>query len=210
MARYHVIATGECLSSVAFQNGYFPGTIWDHPQNEELRDLRGDPNVLHPGDELFLPDKDPKTTGCETGKRHRFVRRGVPARFRLQMMNVDAPRANLKYKLTIDEKIELSGATDGDGVIDVPIPPDARRGLLVIEEDGAEYDLRFGGLAPMMADAGLRHRLFNLGYLRSEDAPEADIPAAIAMFQRKLGIDDTGELDDETSEKLYKAHDERQ
>src|SRR5437868_4102041 len=122
MARYHVVAKGDCLSSVAFQNGYFPGTIWEHPTNDELRELRGDPNVLLAGDRLFLPDKDPKTTTCATGKRHRFVRRGVPARFRLQILNADKPRPNLKYKLTIDGSIELTGATSAEGLLDVPIP----------------------------------------------------------------------------------------
>lgn len=209
MARYHVVAKGDCLSSVAFQNGYFPGTIWEHPQNEELRTLRGDPNVLLEGDRLFLPDKDPKTTACPTGKRHRFVRRGVPARFRLQVMNADKPRPNLKYKLTIDGKLELKGATDGDGVLDVPIPPDAHRGLLFIEEDGAEYELRFGGLSPLAADSGVRHRLANLGYLRSEDAPDGDLPAAITMFQRKHGLEPTGVLDEDTAAELQGAHDEK-
>ena len=82
MARVHVIAEGECLSSVAFENGYFPGTIWERPENDALRELRGDPNVLSPGDKLFVPDKEPKTTTCATGKVHRFTRRGVPARRR--------------------------------------------------------------------------------------------------------------------------------
>src|SRR5690242_17148453 len=149
MPWYYTLRQGDCLSSVAFQNGYFPGTIWEHPNNDELRELRGDPNVLLPGDRLFLPDKDAKTTPCETGKRHRFVRRGVPARFRLQIANAGEPRPNLKYRLVIDGEIELTGTTNGDGVLDVPIPPDARHGVLTLEEDDTEYELSFGALTPV-------------------------------------------------------------
>ncbi|MFO0586477.1 MAG: peptidoglycan-binding domain-containing protein [Polyangiaceae bacterium] len=209
MARYHVVAKGDCLSSIAFQNGYYPGTIWEHPNNDALRDLRGDPNVLFEGDQVFLPDKEPKTTACQTGKRHRFTKRGVPARFRLQILNADKPRPNLDYKITIDGKIEIEGTTDGEGTLDIPIPPDARRGVLLLKEDGARYNLRFGGLSPMMADSGVRERLASLGYLRSLDAPEEDMPAAIAMFQRKNGLTATGVLDDATSEKIQNAHDKK-
>jgi Putative peptidoglycan binding domain len=213
MPRVHVIARGECLSSVAFRYGYFPGTIWEHPDNDAIRELRGDPNVLFEGDKLVLPDKEPKTTECATGKRHRFQRRGVPARFRLQLLNADKPRPNLAYKLTIDDRIELTGATSADGLIDVPIPPDARYGLLHLEEDDADFELYFGHLDPMDEGRGLRQRLANLGHLRADDpdsASEDDVTAAIKSFQLHAKLDPTGELDNATSDKLYRGHDVKQ
>lgn len=214
MGAHREVRKGECLSSIAFEHGYFPGTIWEAPENDALRELRGDPNVLREGDRLYLPDKEPKVTVCATGKKHRFTRRGVPARFRLQILNADKPRPNLAYKLTIDQTLVLTGSTNGEGLIDVPIPPDARRGVLYIEEDDAEHEVHFGGLDPMVDTAGstdpghgVRQRLANLGYLRSVDAPEDDLPAAVAMFQYKNGLDPTGVLDDPTADKLLSAHD---
>lgn len=216
MGAYREVRKGECLSSIALEHGYFPGTIWEAEENDALRELRGDPNVLREGDRLYLPDKEPKVTPCATGKKHRFTRRGVPARFRLQIMNADKPRPGLAYKLTIDQKLVLTGTTTGEGLIDVPIPPDARRGVLYIEEDDAEHDVHFGGLDPMVGAAGsaepglgVRQRLANLGYLRSVDAPDADMPAAIGMFQRRNGLDPTGVLDDPTADKLLQAHDKK-
>ncbi len=209
MGRYHVIRDGECLSSVALHNGYFPGTIWGHPQNDALRELRGDPNVLAVGDRLFLPDKEPKTSTVPTGKRHRFVRRGVPARFRLQILNADKPRPGLAYRLTIDGSIVLEGKTDGAGVLDVPIPPDARSGVLFIEEDGASHRVSFGRLAPLVLADGARQRLRNLGYLRGAATSDDDMAAAVAMFQRKIGVDPTGVLDEATADALLSAHDEK-
>ena len=209
MARYHVIEKGDCVSSVAVKNGYFPGTIWEHPENDALRERRGDPNVLLAGDRLFLPDKEPKTTTCATGKRHRFVRRGVPARFRLQILNADKPRPNLAYRLTIDGSLVLTGVTTGEGVLDVPIPPDARRGVLYLEEDDAEHALTFGGLDPASEDAGVNQRLKNLGYLRNGAPSDDDVAAAISMFQRKAGLDPTGVLDEPTADKLLAHHDHK-
>lgn len=212
-----MVRRGECVSSIAFENGYYPGTLWEAPENDDLRELRGDPNVLREGDRLFLPDKDPKTTPCETGKRHRFTRRGVPARLRVQLMNGAEPRKNAAFHLRIDGGSPIEGATDGDGLIDLPIPPNARRGLLVLDEDGSEIELSLGVLDPMADDAssketglggpGVRQRLANMGFLRSLEAPDADMPAAIAMFQRAFGIEPSGILDDETVEKLLQKHD---
>ena len=216
MGAYREVRKGECLSSIAQEHGYYPGTIWEATENDDLRELRGDPNVLAEGDRLFLPDKEVKVTTCATGKKHRFTRRGVPARFRLQILNADKPRPNLEYKLTIDETLVLTGTTTGEGVLDVAIPPGARRGLLYIEEDDAEHELHFGGLDPMFdasgaanEGAGVRQRLAHLGYLRDLDAPDEDLPAAIAMFQRKAGIDPTGALDDATLDKLLQGHDRK-
>ncbi|MEZ4296202.1 MAG: peptidoglycan-binding domain-containing protein [Polyangiaceae bacterium] len=209
MGYTYVIRSGDCLTSVAHEHGYFPGTIWQHPLNEELRDLRGDPNVLLPGDRLFLPDKDPKTSTIETGKRHRFVRRGIPARFRLQILNADKPRPGLTYKLTIDGSLVLEGKTDGAGVLDVPIPPGAHSGELYIEEDNATHTVRFAQLHPVSEDSGVRQRLKNLGYLRTASPSEDDLAAAVKMLQRRHGLEPTGALDEATAAALYSGHDHK-
>ena len=188
-----MIQKGDCLSSVALQNGYFPGTLWEHPENDALRELRGDPNVLFAGDRLFLPDKEPRADHHLPHRQAAPLRAaGLPARFRLQILNADKPRPNLAYRLTIDGGLVLTGSTSAEGVLDVPIPPDARRGTLYIEEDDATHELCFGGLDPAAEGSGVKQRLANLGYLRGRDPSEDDLAAAVAMFQRKAGLDPTG------------------
>src|SRR5262245_51728275 len=56
MSRTHTIQTGECISSVAYRYGFFPSTIWDHPENAELKRLRRDPNVLYADDAVHVPE----------------------------------------------------------------------------------------------------------------------------------------------------------
>ena len=54
----HMVKEGECLDSIALDHGFADWrTIYDHPKNTDLRSKRPDPNVIHPGDKLFIPDK---------------------------------------------------------------------------------------------------------------------------------------------------------
>jgi N-acetylmuramoyl-L-alanine amidase len=55
VAKKHVVREGECLASIAFENGFFPDTIWRHADNSALKERRENPNVLQPGDVLFIP-----------------------------------------------------------------------------------------------------------------------------------------------------------
>jgi hypothetical protein len=87
----HVIQQGECVFSLSYENGLFWRTIWNHSNNSELRRLRPDPNILYPGDVLFIPDRTPKEVSAATDQRHRFCRKGVPAKLRLRLMEERPP-----------------------------------------------------------------------------------------------------------------------
>ena len=61
---------GECVGSIAFEHGFFPDTLWDHPNNAELKGKRGDPNVLLAGDVVHVPDLRPKEVAVAAGQSH--------------------------------------------------------------------------------------------------------------------------------------------
>jgi hypothetical protein len=122
-------------------------------------------------------------------------------------MSHDVPRADVPYTLEIDG-VSRSGRTRQDGRVEEWLPPAARVGKLIVGTGAASQviDLRFGELDPVSTERGVRARLVNLAFLRSDDAPEADVTAAVRLFQRHAGLDANGELDDRTRELLLEAH----
>jgi hypothetical protein len=135
-----VVKQGDCISSIAVENGFFWKTLWEHANNRDLREARHDPNVLLPGDRVFVPEKRLRDESGATEQRHRFRKKGEPAKLRLHLLESGSPRANQPYTLAIDGKL-FSGSTDGDGRLECTIPPNAKRGRLLVGESHDEYML---------------------------------------------------------------------
>lgn len=204
----HVIQPGDSVTSLAERYGFFASTIWDYPANKALRERRSNMDTLRPGDVVAIPDKAKRIEACGTEARHRFVRKGIPAVFRLQLFDQDKPRANQSYQLEIDGKL-FPGTTDGEGVLRVNLPPASREGQVIIGPDRMIVELRFGELDPIEETAGIQKRLNNLGFECGEPDGEMNprTTAAIREFQRRFGLDASGEPDSATRKKLGEAHD---
>ncbi len=134
----HVVEQGDCMSSIAKQYGFDWQTLWDHSRNSKLKQERKDPNVLFPGDTVYVPDLELGQEECATDKRHSFKLKGAPCKLRLRLLLNDKPRANAKYILDIDGEL-INGQTDGDGWLEQPISPDAKEGKLTLPDTNDEY-----------------------------------------------------------------------
>ncbi|MEZ4302729.1 MAG: peptidoglycan-binding domain-containing protein [Polyangiaceae bacterium] len=208
----HVVSQGEGISSIADQHGFSPATLWDHPDNAGLRETREDPDILAPGDEVSVPDKRPKDIDCQTGKRHRFRRLGVPALLRLQVFVGSEKRVNQPYRLEIDGVVRR-GTTDDDGVLTAGVSPQARRAKLWIGPDDHELDIRLGHVDPLSTLAGVQSRLQNLGFDCGSQpgVMDAATRAALLAFQELAGIPATDDWQDAaTRDALQKLHDTRE
>lgn len=122
----------------------------------------------------------------------------------------DEPRANVPYILDI-EGHSIRGQTDGEGVIECSIPPNARDGRLTVEPGSADelvLRLQLGHLNPSEELSGIKHRLANLGLGCGDvsDAPTPELAAALRVFQERHGLPVTGELDAATRDELVEAH----
>ena len=206
-ATIHTVSAGDSIPSIAEDYGHFWETLWDHPENSELRSRRKNPNILAPGDEVTVPPLRVKDYHCATDQRHSFKRRGVPAKLKMQLLLMGEPRANEPYTLIIDDEI-LRGTTDGDGNIEVYIKPNAKGGVLKLNGGKEEYPVRIGHLNPIDTTSGVKQRLNNLGYnCGDESDSESDqLIEAILQFQGDNQLQPTGELDDATRAKLESVH----
>lgn len=205
MPTSYPVKAGDCIASIAFEHGFFPDTLWRDPANAALREERGDPNVLVEGDQVTIPDLRPKEVSCATSRTHVFKRRGVPEKFKLQLMRRGRPRGDLPYRLEVDGAVVAEGRTDARGRIEVYIPPNASSGKLVLGES-EEYELQLGRLAAADTEAGARARLVNLGLLETADAAAEPYAGALRRFQLGSGLPSSGELDAATAAKLVEAH----
>jgi Putative peptidoglycan binding domain len=203
----HVVEQGECLSSIALDYGFKPDTLWNHGDNADLKAARVDGNVLLPGDVVVIPDLRLRTMQGATDQSHKFKLLGVPAYLRLQLLEEDEPRANAHYVLTIDGVKMSEGQTDGEGRIEEKIPPDAQAGTLTMD-DGDIIELQLGALDPHDTVTGLQGRLLNLGFdCGAVDGDYGDqTREAVSAFQRKYGLEETGDLDSTTKSKLLDLH----
>jgi N-acetylmuramoyl-L-alanine amidase len=198
----HVVEQGDCLSSIAEQYGFFWSTLWNHADNSDLKQLRKDPNALLEGDVVVIPDKTAKEESCATEQKHKFKRKGVPAKMKIRMMLDDEPRKNEPYKLCIDGKW-TEGKTDGDGYIEADIPADAKQGELRLGsgKDVDIFQLGFGTLDPQDSESGAEDRLLGLGYDLS-----AGVEEALKAFQTNEKLTVNGELDETTQTKLKEKY----
>lgn len=205
MSKRHRVEPGDCITSIAFRNGFAVDTLWDHPENAELKQRRGSPFTLVPGDVVFVPDLTLREEPCATGKRHVFRRRDVPERLKLRFLDAeDKPRVGVPYVLTIDGQ-ESQGTTNGDGEIVAWISPSARRGRVALGE-GEVMELSLGHLQPITERAGVAARLAALGYLANEDPGDAALRKALQAFQDKSELEPSGEADEATRSALREAY----
>lgn len=210
MSKSHTVRRDECVASIAFAAGHFWQTIWDHPDNAELREARKNPWVLREGDELQIPDLRRKQVAVPTNATHRFKRKGVPERLRLRFGAPPFPRRGVPYLLLIDGQ-RHEGILDDQGELSHVLAPNASRAELTLAPDDGpaeHYVLGLRGLDPIDTIPGVQMRLRNLQFYRGrvdgELGPET--LAAMRAFQTSADLERTPELDDATRAALLAAH----
>lgn len=199
---------GDSIPSMAKEAGHFWPTVWDHPANSELKSLRKNPNVLNPGDEVFIPEIEIVEKAKATDQKHKFKLKGEKVKYKLRLMRLGEPRKNEKYTLLLDSGQSIEGTTDGDGNLEQEIPAETKSARLLLEGGKEEKFLRIGHLNPITEISGIQQRLNNLGYQAGpEDGAMNDqLRKALSAFQGRYGLKQTGEPDEATRAKLEAIH----
>ena len=122
MGAYREVRKGECLSSIAKRYGFQKWkALYDHPSNAELKKKRKNPNVIFPGDQVVIPDKEPKEVEVATAKLHTFKVALPRAKVRVVLKDGKGQAfAGKKYILSAGGQ-DIEGQTGGDGLVEQPI-----------------------------------------------------------------------------------------
>ena len=218
MPKTHTVKQGEYISSIARQYGFTDyRKIWDDPQNATLKSKRKNPNVLFPGDELIIPDRETKEVSGSTEKRHRFQVSLPRLKLRLVLEDLyEKPIANAKCLLRVDgQEYELT--TNGIGKIEQLIPATAEAAQLIIQDPQTPLQdlvvpIKIGHLDPIDELSGQLARLNNLGYNAGPlpDNSDADnknmLQSAVEEFQCDHSLSVDGVCGSNTQTKLLEAH----
>ncbi len=212
MSHVHEVMQGECLTRIAADHGFADWrTIYELPQNAELRQNRPDPNVLYPGDQIVIPDREEKWESGGTEERHRFEKNSPKRLLRIAVEDIDGERlTNTPYELEVDKQ-KRKGATDGDGMLEEQILLKAEEGTLKVGK--FVWRLQIGHLnplkdAPDQGVSGAQARLSNLGYDPGpiNGMPNPQTSEALKQFQAMMELPVTGNLDQATRAKLLDKH----
>jgi hypothetical protein len=209
MTQQITIKQGECLMTIALARGFDPQTIWDHPDNAELKELRHTYQALLAGDRLVIPDLEEKEVAVSTDTVSHFKLNVGSVKLRLRLTRHNQARADEAFELMIDgAAAPITGTTDGDGWIDQAIPADATRATLKLRDGVESYTLNLGHLDPHDSPAGIQQRLRSLGfYFGRVDGEIGDITAAaLRRFQTAKDLGVSGEADDATVSALRDAY----
>lgn len=214
MAEYHTVEQGEHLGLIAKRYGFASyTTIWNHDNNMNIRNLRQNPNILLPGDQVFIPDKIAKKAELGSGKSTRFkvVQDKVLLRLKLDEL-FGHPLANVECEVRVDGKT-IKKTTDDNAIVEVEVTAAAQEAQLVVKEAESRLEdvvipIKIGHLDPVEEQTGQIARLNNLGYFAGsiDEVDEQLLKSAVEEFQcdEKLTVD--GKCGPLTQAKLKAIH----
>ena len=209
--RAHVVRQGDYLDQLADALGFDADAVWSAPENADLA-RRRDPNLLCPGDVLFVPPTNPPRVAVEAGTANRYVARVPTTRVKLGFEDRSGPLAG--------ERCVIHGlgaprerTTDGDGWLAIDVPLTARECRVSFPGRRLVFPVLIGHMDPITEASGVRKRLAHLGYypamerreIAAVDAADADRLALLA-FQLHQGLLGTGVADDATTAALVREH----
>jgi hypothetical protein len=215
----YIVGRGEDLHSIAARFGFDALEVWNASDNQELRELRGDPQVLAPGDVLYVPEVEDEDLPLTARTTNTFIGEIERVNVNLDLSaGSSSPLANEPYEIHGLREV-VTGTSDDQGRIQIEVPAHVRTLTVYFPEQQSSARVRLGGLNPIDHDSGIRTRLFNLGYLASNDllgpalsptrspaARRAELARAVRDFQEDAGLEATGELDEATRAAIADRH----
>ncbi len=213
--RPYVIRQGDYITKLGHTMGFDALSVWNDPKNAGLRDRRPDPDMLHPGDLLWVPDApDHRKLSVKAGGSNRYAAHipKKPIDLKIQIGGEALPKE--PYMILGLGPEPVVGETDERGHLVTKVDVSVREIEVILTRKERTLRLRIGDLDPVDTLAGLRKRLLHLGYyqptkvgIENQDATDGDaLVSALKAFQAHEKLAVTGKLDEDTRKALHGAH----
>ncbi|HYV45592.1 MAG TPA: peptidoglycan-binding protein [Myxococcaceae bacterium] len=207
----HTVRQGECLSQIARRYGFSDfRIIYNHPSNADFKRKRPNPDLIHPGDQVFIPEPEAKKVEVAAGQAHRFKLKDAKRKLHLRLRDVHGePLRNVAYTLDLGSEVREK-QTDGEGAVKEEVPLHQQTAVLAIQ--GVAWTLQIGDLNPVDEVGedltGVQARLKNLGYGSGaiDGRPSAPTQAAIRAFQEDHDLEVDGTCSSAFKDKLVEEY----
>lgn len=216
-ARHHEVQDGDCIQVLAKNHRVSPKQILDEPRNQELFKQRKNPHVLHPGDELYIPEGKVTRESLTTDRSHTVRLPRVTCVLRLEVdVSGFSDTSELEFELELEDGSKHKGhirPADNKSVNFFRVDSSKKAGVLRIycdpddKEKVVEHKIKLGHLCPADKVRGIQARLFNLGHYRGKIDEELG-PLTKQAIREFLGPkNESREPDlDEVAARLEKVH----
>ena len=209
----YIVKEGDWLSSIAKKFGIGNwNKIYDHPKNKEFKKKYPDPNILNPGEELWIPEPEsieiePKRVDSSVKKIE--VSGGKKETIEIKFKDEDGkPLANEPYRFKIGG-YEKEGKTDSEGKMKEEIDPKYFEfDTYSIKMGRREVMLKAGHLDPVDGAKGIQARLKNLGYYtgKIDGIKGQKTLKAIKAFQKDHELKEDGIAGPKTQDKIKEVY----
>jgi hypothetical protein len=205
----YVIRQGDHLPLLAVRRRFDLNEVWNHPKNAGLKTLRKSPNILAPGDVVYLPDPAPVTwLPVTVGSPNSFTATVLTTKVSVTFAVAGKALAGVAC-VVHGLPAPNTFTTDGAGNLSLEVPLATESVVVEFPSVPLVRRLKMGHLDPASECSGVIQRLRALGYISPRSAVDADSPGlatAVTAFQKDNGLPPTGSLDRPTEEALERAH----
>jgi hypothetical protein len=206
--RPYVVRPGDYLLKISVNLGFDADAVWGLAENKPLRDLGRDPNILCPGDVLYVPGDPPPPLSLQTGSLNMFNAPNAPVKVQVRFTERGKPLVNEPY--LVEGADVPPGSLDGDGNFQADIVTSVEQLIVRFPNRYEAYTVTVGQLDPITERSGVIQRLAHLGYLPAGVAPttvdDDTLDVALRTIQRFAQIEETGIVDDATRQELLRRH----
>jgi hypothetical protein len=122
MPGIHVVKPGESISAIAAQYGFANWRdLYDHPANQKLRNSRPNPNLIHAGDKIYIPEKKKTAYTAATDKAHQFKAKAPKTEIVFRNITILVHGVNTDaswFGLVADEMKKYQDAIEAEGDVE--------------------------------------------------------------------------------------------